>query len=91
VFDGPRECRVLYEIGELSDDEIEALMPDWRRHFERSHEPNFAYCAGGPGSWIEGAPARRALYRWAGIPRDFLKQWTPSACAARRPFVNWLR
>jgi hypothetical protein len=65
---------VLYEIGELSEEEIEALTPEWRRHYERSHEPHFAYCAG-LGKWLEGAPARRALYRWAGIPRDLIKQW----------------
>jgi hypothetical protein len=56
VFDGPRECRVLYEIGELSEEEIEALMPEWRRHYEHSCEPHFAYCQG-PGQWLEG-PAR---------------------------------
>ena len=74
VFDGPRECRVLYEIGELSEEEIEALTPEWRRHYERSHEPLFGYCKG-PGKWLEGPAARRALYKWAGIPREFIRKW----------------
>jgi hypothetical protein len=90
ALDGPRECQVLYEIGELSKDEIEALMPEWRRHYERSHEPHFSYCAG-QGNWLEGTPARRALYRWAGIPREFIKQWDAERRARTKTFVSWRR
>jgi hypothetical protein len=68
------DARALYEAGLLSADEVAALMPEWRRHYERSHDPRFGYTLG-PGEILYGAPARRALYKWAGMPRELIRKW----------------
>jgi hypothetical protein len=78
---GPRECRVLYEMGELGEDEIAELMPRWREDYEKAQQPSFFYCMG-PGRFLERAAARREHCRWAGIPREHIKQW--NAERARR-------
>jgi hypothetical protein len=65
------EADLLYEMGELSEEELAELMPQWRRHFDESWEPGFGLCIGHakPGdtfaSWIGGAEGRRLHYRWA--------------------------
>jgi hypothetical protein len=72
----------LWENGLLTSTEVTELLARWRSDFERAQQPGFTYCAGFAksgdtvASWLEGAPARRAHYRWAGIPRDLLKRWT---------------
>jgi hypothetical protein len=72
----------LYEAELLTEREVAELTAMWRRDFERAQDPRFTYCVGfaKPGdttaSWLEGAPARHALYWWSGIPRDLLKRWT---------------
>jgi hypothetical protein len=78
-FDLPESIQ-LYEIGELRPDEIEALLPLWRTHYDRAQAPGFSYCSGydtaqRSGVWLKGAAARRALYKWAGIPPDVVKRW----------------
>ena len=68
------EAATLYEMGELSEAELAELLLRWREWYEQANEPGFSYCAGN-GHWLEGAAARRAQYKWAGIPRTFLQQW----------------
>jgi len=64
----------LYDMGELSDEELAELMPWWRRQYERAQQPDFHYCLG-VNNWLKGAAARKALYKWAGIPRDIIRKW----------------
>ena len=54
-----------------------SLMPLARSRglVERAQQPDFFHREG-PGRILEGAIARRAHYRWAGIPRELLKEWT---------------
>jgi hypothetical protein len=72
----------LYEAGLLTDGEVDELVATWREQFERAQAPGFMFCVGfaKPGdrvaTWLEGKAARRAHYRWAGIPRELLKRWT---------------
>jgi hypothetical protein len=37
------ETVALYKAGLLSDEEIADLMPEWRRHYERSFDEHFSY------------------------------------------------
>jgi hypothetical protein len=69
-----RQCLQLYQMGELSPEEIEELIPEWRQNYEWSQHKSFFYPLG-PGNFLHGARARRALYRWAGIPAEILEQW----------------
>lgn len=72
----------LYEAGLLTDDEASSLTARWLRDFARAQAPGFAYCAGfakpsdTTATWLKGAAARRAHYRWAGIPRALIREWT---------------
>ena len=68
-------------MGELSEDELAELMPRWREDYAKAQQPSFFYCKG-QGQFLKGAAARREHYRWAGIPRDLIKQW--NAERARR-------
>ena len=71
----------LYENGLLNESELAELMIHWRQAFERSQNPRFMFCLGFAkpsdpvASWLKGAAARKAHYRWAGIPRELLKEW----------------
>ena len=86
-FDVP-QCLQLYNMGELSADELAELMPFWRQHYERAQEPDFHYCLG-PGRFLEGEAAKRALYRWAGIPAVIVRKWN-AECARRARLVSKL-
>jgi len=71
----------LWEAGLLFEDEATTLEAHWREHFDRAQEPDFRFCIGHDSKrhcavWVQGAEARRAHYRWAGIPRTLIKQWT---------------
>ena len=70
-----REQAVLFEAGLLGEEESATLVTEWRREFERAQASDFWVCQG-PGRFLHGKEARRAYYRWAGIPRDLLKRWT---------------
>jgi hypothetical protein len=80
---GGDDCQepALYGAGLLSEAELAELMPQWREWYEQAQEPDFQYCIGTAkpgdtfGSWIKGAAAKRAQYKWAGIPRAIVKQW----------------
>ena len=71
----------LFEMAELTETELAELIPEWRECYEKASEPGFAYCIGHakPGdthaTWLSGPAARRAQYRWAGIPRALVKKW----------------
>ncbi len=85
-----RECRQLYEMGELSDEELAELLVWWRLAYDKAQDPDFTYCAG-PGRFLKGAAARKSLYDWAGIPPDLVRQWNEErfqrerAIRSRRP------
>ena len=46
---------------------VSALMPQWKRHYERSHDPRFGYTLG-PNEILYGAPARRAALQMGRHP-----------------------
>jgi hypothetical protein len=77
-----KECAALFEAGLLGEEEREQLVAQWFVHFTRPQDPRFTYCVGFAkpsdrvATWLKGKAARRAYYRWAGIPRDLLKRWT---------------
>jgi hypothetical protein len=79
--DADLETQVLYAAGLLSSAEIAELMPEWREQYDKAQEPNFQHCIGTakPGdtfaTWLKGPAAKRAHYKWAGIPRGIVKQW----------------
>jgi len=89
--DGENQETVLYEAGLLGWEEREHLVVEWRRHFDRAQEPNWpGHCAGiKPGAmyatWLTGAAGRRAHYKWAGIPKSLLAQWTEERRRRRKP------
>jgi hypothetical protein len=68
---------VLYEAGLLTPDERTRSVDTWRYHFDRAQYPGFSYQTGGVS--LQGAEARQAFYRWAGIPRSLLQRWTSEA------------
>jgi hypothetical protein len=76
------EEAALLEAGLLTEDEVTELTSRWRQHFERAQQPGFVFCVGfaKPGdtvaTWLEGEAAREAHYRWSGIPKAFVREWT---------------
>jgi hypothetical protein len=76
-----RERAILFEAGLLGEEEREQLVAHWRAHFVQAQQPGFMFCIGHakPGdtfaTWLEGSAARKAHYRWSGIPRSLLKEW----------------
>jgi hypothetical protein len=69
----PHQAAALYAMGELAGRELDQVMRDWRQAYEHALGPGFSYNSGG--GWLEGAAARRAHYRWAGIPPDLARKW----------------
>jgi hypothetical protein len=67
------EWSTRYQAGLLGEEEQRELLAEWRQQFERAQAPDFWLCLG-PGRSLKGAPARRAHYRWADIPRELLLQ-----------------
>jgi hypothetical protein len=67
------QAAALYAMGELAGAELDRVMRDWRQAYEHALGPGFSYDTGG--GWLQGAAARRAHQRWAGIPRELVKQW----------------
>jgi hypothetical protein len=73
---------VLFENDLLSEQELRQLLTRWREEFEKAQVAGFRYCVGfvnrcdATATWLEGAAARRARFKWAGIPRELLKEWT---------------
>jgi hypothetical protein len=66
---------VLYEARLLAPDERAELVTEWREEFEKAQAADFWFCLGS-GRSLKGAPARRAHYRWANIPRELVREWT---------------
>jgi hypothetical protein len=73
----------LYEMGELSPDELEYRMEFWRKHFDLAMSPHFAIpipisVGGDPrkgSTLITGFEAQRQHLEWAGIPHSLLTRW----------------
>jgi hypothetical protein len=76
------ESAALYEAGLLTEAEAAELVRHWREEFDRAQEPGFAHCIGHRrrgdtfASFLTGIAAQRAHYKWAGIPRALVRQWT---------------
>jgi hypothetical protein len=76
------ETAALYEAGLLGADELNEVLSEWRRQFEKAQEPAFTFCVGHAkegdtfATWLKGAAAKRAHYRWAGIPSSLIRKWT---------------
>jgi hypothetical protein len=71
---GRDETAVLYSMGELSKAETENAMRMWRFYYAQTQDPEFSLALE-PGKFLEGAAARRAHFKWAGIPRELIKAW----------------
>jgi hypothetical protein len=67
------EAATLYAMGELTGSELNQVVGEWRQHYEHALGPRFSYNTGA--TWLQGASARRAHYRWAGIPPALVRQW----------------
>jgi hypothetical protein len=76
-----KEQSTLYEAELLGEEEREQLVARWRAHFAQAQQPGFMYCVGHAkrgdtfATWLKGAAARKAHYRWSGIPHSLLKEW----------------
>jgi hypothetical protein len=75
------EKATLWEAGLLYTEEAAALETRWREQFARAQAPDFQFCTGQDpkrncAAWLNGDAARRAHYKWAGIPRALIKRWT---------------
>jgi hypothetical protein len=75
------EAAALFKNGLLAAREADVLLAQWRAAFDRAQHDGFAFCEGsepdgGAARWLQGAQARIAHYKWAGIPRELVKQWT---------------
>jgi hypothetical protein len=75
---GHRDRAALYEAGLLAVEEKAVLEVEWRQDFERGCDPGFSLSVG-PDEHLTGAAARRALHRWAGIPRELVRSGRLSA------------
>ena len=69
--EGTAECLQLYEMGEMTEEEVRALMPFWREHWERAQKHPYHHTGG---ELLTGDAAREAIYRWAGIPKPLMEQ-----------------
>jgi hypothetical protein len=75
------EEAALFEAGLLTETEVAELTKLWRERFEQAQRPGFSYCIGHakPGdtfaTWLEGEAAKKAHYRWSGIPKALLARW----------------
>ena len=65
----------LFEAELLTDSETAELVAEWREQFETAQAAGFWFCLG-PGRFLKGQPAKRAHYRWAGIPVKLVKRWS---------------
>ncbi len=76
------EKATLWRAGLLSDTEAAKLVARWREDFAKAQEPGFQHCIGHAkegdtfATWWSGAKARRAHFRWAGIPPELVREWT---------------
>jgi len=77
----------LFEMAELTETELAELMPEWREEYEKANEPNFSYCTGH--GWLRGEAAKRAQYRWAGIPPALIRKWD-AECRRRAKTIRKL-
>jgi len=85
------EKTALWEAGLLTPKEKAMLEAQWRGHFEHGNSPDYiGECVGYDRErhcaiWAKGDEARRALYRWAGIPRALIKCWTGERARPAKP------
>jgi hypothetical protein len=67
------EEAALFEAGLLTQAEIDELTAKWRTAFERAQDPQFMYRA--VEGWLDGARAKKAFFRWSGIPKALIREW----------------
>jgi hypothetical protein len=89
-----RERSALFEAGLLGEEEREQLVVHWRAHFAQAQQHGFMFCVGRTtpnatgATWLKGVAAKKAHYRWSGIPRSLLREWLRSRPrSAPRPSV----
>src|SRR5215831_11162940 len=63
---GDHQASILYEMGQLGEEERAELESEWRREFTRAWAPDFWLCLG-PGRVLEGVAARRRHLAWADV------------------------
>jgi len=84
------QAQRLWELGELGPAELPDVMSGWRELWAKAQQPRFAYCIGHakPGdtfaTWLDGAEARKAHYRFWGIPAKLVEQWNAERRAAAK-------
>jgi hypothetical protein len=84
------EEAALWEANLLAESEVAELMGRWREYFEKAQEPGFSFCIGHAkpsdtfATWLEGAAAKKAHYRWVGIPKSLLRKWMAERRRQRR-------
>ena len=72
----------LHEAGLLTASEVTELAARWRGISSGRRTRDLRICVGfaKPGdtvaTWIQGKAARKALYRWSGIPKELIQEWT---------------
>jgi hypothetical protein len=73
--DPDQRTATLWRAGQLTETEVATVMQEWRKYFDKAQGDDFTYTLG-PGEILEGDAARRAHYRWAGVPRELIHKWT---------------
>jgi hypothetical protein len=58
----------------LTDGERERVLRRWLMRYADAQVPNFVYFTGEV--WLANEAAKRAHYRWAGIPPRLVDEWT---------------
>jgi hypothetical protein len=96
-FPRPRDSNyakaALWEAGLLFAEEAAMLEARWREKFDRAQAPDFQFCTGHDpkrncAAWLNGDAARRAHYRWAGIPHALIKRWSRQRGRTLRRLAN---
>lgn len=75
------EKATLWETGQLFESEVAALERRWREDFDQAQAADFSFCTGNDpvrrcAVWVKGAEARRAQYKWSGIPDSLVERWS---------------
>jgi hypothetical protein len=84
------QAQRLWELGELGPAELPDVISEWRERWAKAQKPRFAYCIGHAkegdtfASWLEGAEARKAHYRFWDIPAKLVEQWNAERRAAAK-------
>jgi hypothetical protein len=67
------ERSTLWAAGLLGDEERAELEREWRKEYQRAHQPNFVFH--GRAGILKGAEAIAAHLAWADVPLKLLTEW----------------